>query len=108
MIYELRTYRIPAGRMPDILARFETVTMSLFARYRMEVVGFWTDARPEEEHTLVYLMRFADEQTQEAAWTAFRADPEWQETRRRTEANGPIVDAVISRNLISVPFSPLQ
>ena len=33
MIYELRTYVIPAGRMPDILERFENVTMDLFARH---------------------------------------------------------------------------
>ncbi len=108
MIYELRTYRIPPGRMPDILDRFATVTMRLFTRYQMEVVGFWTDARPEEEYTLVYLMRFADEKTQTAAWDAFRADPEWQEARQRTEAHGPIVTQVISRSLLPTPFSPLQ
>ncbi len=108
MVYELRTYRIPPGRMPDILARFANTTMRLFARYQMEVVGFWTDARPEEEYTLVYLMRFADEAAQSAAWAAFRADAEWQEARRTTEANGPIVNEVISRSLVPTAFSPLQ
>ena len=27
----------------------------------------------------------------ESTWQAFRDDPEWVETRKRTEANGPIV-----------------
>jgi len=108
MIYELRTYIIPPGRMDDILDRFESVTMRLFEKHGMEVVGFWTVAAPEEEHALVYLMRFPDEATQEKAWEAFRTDPEWVETRQRTEASGPIVAEVISRNLISTSFSPMQ
>ena len=40
--------------------------------------------------------------------SAFRADPEWIATRERTEANGPIVEEVISKNLTPVDFSDLQ
>ncbi len=39
MLYELRTYVIPAGRMDDILERFRTVTFRLFEKYDMEVEG---------------------------------------------------------------------
>ena len=35
MLYELRTYLIPSGRMDDILNRFEDVTMRLFKKYDM-------------------------------------------------------------------------
>ena len=108
MLYELRTYLIPAGRMADILDRFATATMHLFARHGIEVIGFWTVARPEANHALVYLVRFADEAAQERAWLAFRSDPEWVATRARTEAGGPIVDQVISQTLVPTPFSPLQ
>jgi len=108
LLYELRTYLIPAGRMPDILARFATVTLSLFARHGMELVGFWTEVGPQAENALVYLLRFADEAAQERAWRAFRADPEWVAARARTEAAGPIVARVISKNLAPTPFSPLQ
>jgi hypothetical protein len=108
MVYELRTYLIPPGRMPDILARFSTVTMRLFERHGMDVVGFWTVTKPRDEEALVYLLRFADEEAQARAWAAFRDDPEWQETRRRTEANGPIVAKVIEQNLTPTPFSPLK
>ena len=108
MIYELRTYIIPEGRMPDILDRFAAVTFRLFERHGMAVVGFWTVTRPESDNALVYLMQFPDEHAQERAWEAFRADPEWAETRQRTEANGPIVSEVISKNLQPTAFSPLQ
>ena len=107
MLYELRTYVIPAGRMDDILARFRDVTMGLFGKYNMECVGFWTIDN-EEDYALVYLMRYESAEAQEEAWTAFRADPEWIATRERTEANGPIVAEVISKDLKAVDFSPLQ
>ena len=82
--------------MDDILNRFEDVTMRLFKKYDMEVVGFWTVSKPEDKCALVYLMRYSDEVAMEKAWAAFRADSEWIETRERTEANGPIVEEVIS------------
>ena len=108
MLYEMRTYTIPAGRMDDILERFRTVTFRLFEKYDMEVLGFWTNEKLDEEYDLVYLMRYADAEAQEKAWAAFRADREWIATRQRTEANGPIVDEVISKNLVPAPFSPMQ
>jgi hypothetical protein len=108
MIYELRTYLIPAGRMPDILDRFATVTMRLFERHGIEVVGFWTVAQPDSEPALVYLVRFADDSAQQRAWQAFRSDPEWVAARARTEAGGPIVTQVITQNLVPTSFSPLQ
>ena len=108
MQYELRTYLIPTGRMEDILARFRTVTMGLFEKYNMECLGCWTIDKPEEEYALVYLMRYESTAVQEAAWEAFRADPEWIATRERTEANGPIVQEVISKDMTPVDFSPMQ
>ncbi|NKB70213.1 MAG: NIPSNAP family protein [Candidatus Latescibacteria bacterium] len=108
MHYEMRTYKIPAGRMDDILERFRSVTFGLFEKYNMDVVGFWTNTDLEEAYELVYLMRYANPGAQEKAWAAFRDDPEWIATRQRTEANGPIVDEVISQNLTPVPFSPMQ
>ena len=108
MIYQLRTYVIPPGRMDDILNRFENTTMDLFKKYGFEVLGFWTVSAPEDAHELVYLLRFADQEASDRAWAAFREDPDWQETRRRTEADGPIVAEVISKDLKAVDFSPLQ
>ena len=121
MIYELRTYRIPPGRMPDILDRFNTVTMRLFKKHGLEVLGFWTVAGEQRTvvatgelisranvNEMVYLLRFESQGAMEAAWGAFRQDPEWLETRKRTEANGPIVQEVISQTLTPTSFSSLS
>ena len=105
MVYELRTYKIPVDRMPDALNRFENITFGLFKRHRIEVVGFWTRSDANE---LVYICRYDSEAAMEAAWTAFRADPEWIKAREQTEANGPIVEEVLSDTLIPTSFSPMQ
>ncbi len=104
MIYELRTYVIPEGRMPDILDRFESITFGLFEKHKIDVAGFWTRTDANE---LVYLCRFASEEAMEAAWEAFRADPKWVEARATTEANGPIVAEVISHTLAPTSFATM-
>ncbi len=105
MVYELRTYRIPVGRMSDILNRFETITFDLFDRHSIQVVGFWTRTDVNE---LVYICKYESEEAMEKAWDAFRADPDWIAARDKTEANGPIVDEVISHVLVPTAFSPMQ
>jgi hypothetical protein len=105
MIYELRTYRIPEGRMPDILDRFGNITFNLFDRHNIEVVGFWTK---QEANELVYICKYESAASKDSAWDAFRADPEWVAAREKTEANGPIVSEVISETMDPTSFSPLQ
>ena len=105
MIYELRTYRIPEGKMPNILSRFENITFGLFDRHGIEVTGFW---EKKDVNEIVYICKYASEDAMENAWAAFREDPEWQEARKTTEADGPIVDGVISEIMTASSFSPEQ
>lgn len=105
MIYEMRTYRILEGKMPDILSRFENITFGLFDRYGIEVMGFWQKTDANE---IVYICKYEGEAAMERAWAGFRADPEWIEARARTEANGPIVSEVISEMMTATSFSPVQ
>lgn len=105
MVYEHRTYKIPEGKMSDILNRFEKFTLKIFEKYGIDIIGFWTR---EDANELVYLCKFESKEAMEKAWKAFRSDPEWVETRKRTEANGAIVDEVLSYNLIPTSFSPMQ
>lgn len=108
MLYQLRTYVIPEGRMPHILRRFETVTMDLFRRHGIEVVGFWTVDKPHSGRELVYITRFGDQAAADTAWGAFRDDPEWVEARAASEADGPIVEDVIEKIMSPTSFSDLQ
>lgn len=108
MIYEYRTYHAVPGRLPELLARFRDHTLRIFARHGIESLGYWTSATPGCEHRLMYLVRFADEAAQAAAWPAFRADPEWQAVRSASEGNGPLLERYEAVLLQPTDFSPLR
>ena len=74
MIYEYRAYYALPGRMPDIQKRFNDVTMKLFAKHGIKVVGFW-DTIVGESNELVYICAFDDLAHRQKAWAAFQADP---------------------------------
>ena len=107
MIHEYRAYDIMPGRMPDIQKRFAEVTMKLFKKHGIEVVGFW-DTVVGESNELVYICAFDDLAHRTKAWAAFQADPEWQAARKASEANGPLLERVVNKIWKPTPFSPLQ
>ena len=53
MIHEYRAYYIMPGRMPDIQKRFAEVTMKLFKKHGIEVVGFWEPVIGESNERVV-------------------------------------------------------
>jgi NIPSNAP len=107
MIHEYRAYYIMPGRMPDIQKRFAEVTMKLFKKHGIEVVGFW-EPIIGESNELVYICAYADLATRERVWKAFMADPEWQAARKASEANGPLVERVVNKIWRPTSFSPIQ
>jgi hypothetical protein len=107
MIHEYRAYYIMPGRMPDIQKRFAEVTMKLFKKHGIEVVGFWEPVIGESNE-LVYICAYPDLATRERVWKAFMADPEWQAARKASEANGPLVERVVNKIWRPTAFSPIQ
>jgi hypothetical protein len=107
MIYEYRAYYALPGRMPDIQKRFADVTMKLFAKHGIKVIGFW-DTVIGESNELVYICAFDDLAHRTKAWAAFQADPEWQAARKASEANGPLLERVVNKIWKPTSFSPIQ
>lgn len=108
MVYELRTYWAAPGKAEALHTRFRTLTLGLFKRHRMEVVGFWTPLADQEANgDLVYLMAFPSVEAAEAAWAAFRNDPEWQAGKAASEAGGVLAARVTSIYLQPTDYSPL-
>jgi hypothetical protein len=107
MLYELRTYEVLPGRMPALNKRFAQVTMDLFKRHNMEVVGFWTNEIGGYSNELVYMMRFDDMGDRERKWAEFGADKEWQTARAASEKDGPILNRIRAQFLRPTPYSPL-
>jgi hypothetical protein len=105
MIYELRIYTCLPGRLPDLMRRFEDHTLGLWERHGIEQAGFWTTLIGNSNNDLTYMLRWPSLAAREERWSAFIADPEWQEARKASEANGPIVANVASQFLTPTGFS---
>ena len=109
MIYELRTYWAADGKAEALHKRFRTLTLGIFTKHGMQVVGFWTpDPVTPETGSLVYIMAFPDREAMKRAWDAFRADPEWQTGKAASEVNGVLTAKVSSVVLQPTDYSPLK
>src|SRR5262245_63393813 len=98
MIYEYRAYYAAPGRMPDIQKRFNDVTMKLFAKHGIKVIGFW-DTVIGENNELVYICAFDDLAHRQKAWGAFQADTEWIAARKEAAAQGTRLENATSKIL---------
>ncbi len=102
MLYELRTYYMNPGKLPNINARFANHTLALFKKHDIHVCDFWQDATGKE--MIYYVCAFEDMQTRDAAWERFRDDPEWQRVYAESHADGAIVERIESSFMERVPY----
>ncbi len=105
MIYELRVYHCLPGRLPDLLKRFETVTIRLFEKHGIQQLGFWTVAIGESNADLVYILKWDSLADREARFAAFQRDPEWIEARRQSETGGPLLSSISNSIMTPTAFS---
>jgi hypothetical protein len=108
MLYEQRIYHAMPGRMPDLLKRFEQVTLPIWARLGIRQAGFWTILVGGSNHDLVYLLAWDSMGDRETKWTTFATDPEWIEKRNASEKNGPLISAFENAFLLPTGFSAVK
>jgi hypothetical protein len=108
MIYELRVYHCVPGRLPNLLKRFETITLKIWEKHGIKQAGFWTVLVGESNQALYYLLAFDSLADREKKWNAFMADPEWIAKRAETEKDGPIVAKVVNQILQPTAFSSVK
>jgi hypothetical protein len=106
-VYELRTYTALDGKLEDLKRRFRDHTIKIFDRHDMVSVGYWT---PQDgpKNTLIYLLAHPSRDAATRNWDAFRKDPDWIKARDESEANGKIVEKVVSVFMDPTPFSPMK
>ena len=107
MIYEWRVYEIPPGKMANINNRFASITIKLFEKHGIKVIGFW-EAIFGTSNTLYYMIAFENMAHREKAFNAFMTDPDWIKARTESERDGPIVSRVHNMLLRPTSYSPLQ
>ena len=109
LVYELRTYTAPEGKLGELNARFRNHTMRIFQKHGMKNVAYFTpqDA-PLSQNTLVYLIAHSSRDAAKASWAAFGKDPEWQKVAQESQVNGKIVASVVSQFLVPTDYSPMK
>jgi hypothetical protein len=108
MIYELRVYHAVPGRLPDLLKRFDTITLRIWQRHGIEQAGFWTTVVGESSQALYYFLKWDSLADRERKWNAFQADPEWIAKRAETERDGAIVASISNSFLTPTSFSSMK
>lgn len=91
--FEMRTYTIHEGKMPDLIQRFQNHTRALFAKHGIENVAYFlSEAEPEKQ--LTFILGYPDAASRDTRWNNFANDPEWKAVATASEANGKIVQKV--------------
>ncbi|MFD2033333.1 NIPSNAP family protein [Belliella marina] len=108
-IFELRTYHLHPGKVEAINARFRDYTREIFSRYRMTNVMYWyTVEKDGKQPKLVYLLAHKNERWAKYAFSKFGEDADWNKVRAISEMDGPIVEKLDSKYLMTLPFSPMK
>jgi hypothetical protein len=108
MVYEQRIYHTTPGRLPDLLKRFEQVTLPIWSRFGIRQAGFWTVLVGASSHDLIYLLAWDSMAEREQKWTAFQTDREWLQKRAKTEENGALVASIDNAFLQPTVFSSVK
>lgn len=108
MIYELRVYDCVPGKLPDLLKRFDTITLKIWEKHGIRQAGFWTTLIGELNQRLYYMLAWDLLADRERKWNAFQADQDWISARAKTEAAGPIVAQVTNEILAPTGFSAVK
>lgn len=105
-VFELRTYHTHPGKLDDLQARFRNHTTKLFEKHGMTNVGYWVPR--DQPNTLIYVLSYPSKDAATKAWDGFRKDEIWVAARTASEANGPIVEKVVSVFMDPTNFSALK
>ncbi|MEE2745450.1 MAG: NIPSNAP family protein [Pseudomonadota bacterium] len=108
MIYEKRIYQVYPGKMPNLLNRFDKVTLSIWERYQIRQAGFWTSLVGGSSLELLYMLEWDSLSDRETKWSAFTNDPEWLQKRAESEKDGPIVASIENSFLEPTSFSKIK
>ena len=95
------------GKMEALHERFKNVTLRLFEKHGIKVIGFW-EADIGTTGILYYMVAYESLAHRERAWNAFMTDPEWIEARKESEREGRLVKSVRNMILRPTPYSPLK
>jgi len=108
-VFEIRTYTAAEGKLEALHARFRDHTLALFKKHDMTSVGYFKpqDA-PLKQNTLIYILAHPSREAAAKNWQAFHDDPEWQQVKATSEAQGALTTKIESVFADPTDYSPMQ
>lgn len=108
--FELRIYSVLPGKLAAFQQRWSARVAPLYQRHGLHSVGWWVaDTKDDAGHDqFICLLAGESVDAIQASIAAFHQDPEWQETQKLTERDGPLRDKVQAFKLIPTGFSALK
>lgn len=91
--FEMRTYTVNEGKMPDLIQRFQNHTRALFTKHGIENVAYLL-SEEEPDKQLTFIIGYPSASERDIRWNNFANDPEWKAVAAASEANGKIVQKV--------------
>ena len=107
MLYEYRRYEASPGKLPALHKRFAEITLPIWQKHGIRVVGFW-EAVFGTSNELHYMLAWEDLDDRERKWNAFQSDPEWLSARAKTEEGGPLVARLTNSLWRPTHYSPMK
>ena len=105
MIHQLRIYEIFEHNKASFHDRFRDHASRIMKTYGFEIVSTW-ESRTGDKTEFIYLLAWPDEKAMQDAWDRFRADGEWKEIKRATNAkHGDLVGVIQEKTLLPTDYS---
>jgi NIPSNAP len=90
--WELRIYRVAAGRSRDMAARVQGDLRTLFPKHGIRPAAGWLTTVSPVAPAYVYVTPWRSMSERSKAWAGFYSDPEWAEVRTRSNAGSELVE----------------
>jgi hypothetical protein len=104
MLYELRFYKVPPGRMDGHDERHRNHLPAIFARHGITCVGRWSAIAGPDLPIFAYLTIYPDFAERQRQWADFYGDDEWWRVRAATNGKTELVDQFDIHFLVPNPL----
>jgi heme-degrading monooxygenase HmoA len=106
VIHQLRIYEIFENNKAAFHDRFRDHAMRIMKTFGFDFVAMW-ESRTGNRTEFVYLLSWPDEKSMLDAWQKFRADEEWKDIKRVTNAkHGDLVGKIEEKVIVPTAYSP--
>jgi NIPSNAP len=105
LVYEMRVYYAPPGKLEALHNRFRSNTMRLFEKHGMKNLGYWVPLE-NPENKLIYILGHASRDAAKKSWSDFMADSDWKKAWKESERTGSLVAKIEVFFMDATDYSP--